>query len=348
MLRFTVLGLLVGVLAPAGVMKVLAAADSPLGQNRPLTPAEMRTVTGGVQADVQWPTSNSWAQSYDNLRFDIAVTNGFGTSSANLLMYADSSKIATQTVSTPASGFTGRWHQRVSWPLNGAYDLQIKYVDPNNGSFVNALGTSSRLDQRLLSTIKVHKLQFWNTRSPSKQTNVSAALLSNLVDGTDPAIPDRNTNLDGIFAHSCPSSTKTQWRYFSTIVASVSDACIDMVASGRSNSSCRDEFYQLYDDAPDRVHVVFVKSNERADWAGAHVRVGNSYAITVREDWATNPDLDALLAHALGHNYIGDDVTSNCSGPRATRNVMCQGLGRVMTSEQCEAARTSTLYPDAN
>ncbi|MEO1337163.1 MAG: hypothetical protein AAFV29_16085, partial [Myxococcota bacterium] len=41
----------------------------------PLSATELTSIMGGVSADVQWPASGPWYQSYDNLRFDVDIDN---------------------------------------------------------------------------------------------------------------------------------------------------------------------------------------------------------------------------------------------------------------------------------
>jgi len=183
-------------------------------------------------------------------------------------------------------------------------------------------------------------------------TSVSSAISKALVDNLASAIPTRTTNVDGIFAENCPTLTKTQWRFAGVGTMQISDACMDMVASGSTNAGCINEFYSNYQNDPANVHVVYIKRNQISGWAGAHMKSGDSYSITIRDDWESSADLDALLAHELGHTYVGghtnDDAGSNCGGPRANRNLMCSNVGRIMNATQCNAAESSNRYEDRN
>jgi hypothetical protein len=125
---------------------------------------------------------------------------------------------------------------------------------------------------------------------------------------------------------------------------------MDMVAGGVTNSSCMDEFYDYYDTDPASVHVVYIKRNQSNGWAGAHVKSGATYSITIRDDWEGSADLDALLAHELGHTYVGGHTndTSDCTVPRVNRNLMCSNVGRVMNAAQCASAAASNRYQDRN
>ncbi|MEL7372092.1 MAG: hypothetical protein AAFN74_24415, partial [Myxococcota bacterium] len=127
---------------------------------------------------------------------------------------------------------------------------------------------------------------------------------------------------------------------------------MDMVASGSTNAGCINEFYSNYQNDPANVHVVYIKRNQISGWAGAHMKSGDSYSITIRDDWENSADLDALLAHELGHTYVGghtnDDAGSNCGGSRANRNLMCSNVGRIMNATQCNAAESSNRYEDRN
>lgn len=330
----------------------LALFETPhrIDARTPLSEAELNSVVGGVSADVQWPGGGPWYQSYDNLRFDVDIENHFGTSSITMLTYANNTKVGYGTVSTPAPNHLGSYHQRYDWPFPGQHDLQIKYV--HEGEIYDAAGDSSLPGQSLHPDVKVHTIKFWNATSPSMSTSISPSISRGLVDSLAAAIPNRMTNVDGIFAENCATLTKTQWRFAGVGTMEISDDCMDMVASGRSNNSCRGEFYSNYDDDPANVHVVFIKRNQGNGWAGAHLISGNSYSITIRDDWENHADLDALLAHELGHTYIGghtnEDPSANCGGPRADRNVMCSNVGRIMSAAQCNAAESSNRYQDRN
>jgi len=313
-----------------------------------LSATELENVIGGVATDVQWPASAPWGQSYDNLRFQIGVTNHFGTPSASIAAYADNSKVGFEVVSTPGANHTGTLHRRFDWKFPGAKDLNLKYV--YEGEYYDTLDESTLADQYLLSDVKVHTVKFWNASSPSMSTNVPGSISKPLLDNLAAAIPTRTTNVDGIYAENCPVGTKTQWRYAGIGTATLSDDCIDMFASGSSYNECVDEFDDNYATDPANVHVVWVKSNANSGHAGVHYQLNGDYMITLREDWANNPDLDALLAHELGHIYAGGHTndTEDCTLPRTNRNMMCSNVGRVMTATQCTTARNSNLYQDRN
>lgn len=326
------------------------SGDVPREAPTKLDDATKAAIVGGVSANVQWPAGHPWGQSYDNLRFDIEIDNAFGTPSASVQAYADATKVGYATVSTPGPSHNGRWHARMDWPVPGQKDLQITYV--HDGKTYNAEGSSLLPDQYLLPDVKVHTVKFWNATSPSMSTNVSSSISRALVDNHNAAIPDRDTNIDGIFAENCPVSTKTQWRFAGVGTMQISDDCMDMVASGRSNASCRSEFYANYSGDPANVHVVYIKRNQINGWAGAHSKSGSTYSITIRDDWAGNGDLDALLAHELGHTYVGghvnDTALDNCGNSRTNRNLMCSNVGRIMVGSQCTTARNSSRYQDRN
>ncbi len=335
--------------ATAAVGAVLCAASldtAPRSAPTPVRGDALESIVGGVSADVQWPTQGPWYQSYDNLRFDVDIENHFGTPSITMLTYADNSKVGYGTVSTPGPAHLGTYHQRSEWPFPGQKDLQIKYV--HDGKTYSADGDASLPDQYLHPSVKVHTIKFWNATSPTMSTFVSSAVSKGLVDNLAAAIPTRNTNMDGIFAENCPTLTKTQWRFAGVGTMQISDDCMDMVASGRSNNSCRNEFYDNYKNDSANVHVVYIKRNQSNGWAGAHLKSGNSYSITIREDWENNSDLDALLAHEVGHTYVGGHTTGTCGNSRTNRNLMCSNVGRIMNNTQCDAAKNSGRYQDRN
>lgn len=339
-------------LALAGPLTVYAVSlpGERVATARAIDGAELEAVVGGVSTDVLWPPQANWSQSYDNLRFQIAVENHFGESSASLIAGADGTKVGSAVVATPAPNHTGSWHARMMWPFPGSKQLQLLYV--HDGETFATEGEPTLDGQALLPDVKVHTIKFWNAVSPSMSTSVSTNISKALVDNLNAAIPTRMTNVDGIYAESCDVGTKTQWRFVSAGTLNISDACMDMVASGSTNSSCINEFYNNYDDDPANVHVVYIKRNQINGWAGAHSKSGAAYSITIRDDWEGNLNLDALLAHELGHTYIGghtDELPGvDCSLPRADRNVMCSNVGRVMSSTQCTAAKNSNRYQDRN
>lgn len=311
---------------------------------------ELETIVGGVSTEVLWPTQANWSQSYDNLRFQIAVENHFGEPSASLIAGADGTKVGNAIVATPAPGHTGTWHARMMWPFPGKKQLQLHYV--HEGETYATWGEPTLDAQGLLPDVKVHTIKFWNAVSPSMSTSVSTAISRQLVDDLNAALPTRMTNVDGIYAENCGVGTKTQWRFAGVDTMNISDACMDMVASGTTNASCINEFYNHYSGDPDNVHVVYIKSNQGTGWAGAHLISGAAYSITIREDWENNGDLDALLAHELGHTYVGghtnDQPGVDCSLSRANRNLMCSNVGRVMNATQCTNAENSNRYQDRN
>jgi hypothetical protein len=339
-------------LAVAGPLAVyaLSPASEPVETARAIDGPELASVVGGVSTDVLWPTQANWSQSYDNLRFQIAVENHYGEPTSSLIAGADGSKVGYATVATPAPNHTGSWHTRMMWPFPGKKQLQLLYV--HDGQTFEAYGEPTLNDQGLLPNVKVHTVKFWNAVSPSMSTNVSTAISQGLVDNLNAAIPTRMTNVDGIYAESCDVSTKTQWRFVSAGTMNISDRCMDMVASGSTNASCVNELYSKYSNDPGNVHVVYIKRNEINGWAGAHFKSGAAYSITIRDDWENNADLDALLAHELGHTHMGGHTNGlpgiDCNLPRADRNLMCSNVGRIMNATQCATAEASNRYPDKN
>jgi hypothetical protein len=339
-------------LAVAGPLAVYAVspASERVEAARAIDGPELASVVGGVSTEVLWPAQANWSQSYDNLRFQIAVENHYGEPTSSLIAGADGSKVGYATVATPAPNHTGSWHARMMWPFPGKKQLQLLYV--HDGQTFDTEGQPTLNDQGLLPDVKVHTVKFWNAVSPSMSTSVSTAISQGLVDDLNAAIPTRMTSVDGIYAESCGVSTKTQWRFVSAGTMNISDDCMDMVASGSTYSSCLNEFYSKYSNDPGNVHVVYIKRNQSSGAAGAHFKSGSAYSITIRDDWENNADLDALLAHELGHTYVGGHTDGqpgiDCSLPRADRNLMCPTVGRVMNATQCTAAENSNRYQDKN
>lgn len=344
-----------GTLATGLTSTATTRASSTPSTARAVDGPEAEAVIGGVGTRVVWPASANWQQSYDNLRFEIAVTNTFGTPTATLLAGADGTKVGYATVATNGTDSngnkTGTWHSRMDWPFPGNKQLQLKYVH-NNQTFDTVVQPT--LDgQGLLPTVKVHTVKFWNAVSPTMSTSVDPTISKGIIDNLNAGIPTRLTNVDGIYAENCGTGTKTQWRFAGVGTLDISDACMDMQTSGRSNTSCISEFFDDYDDDSANVHVVFIKRNQQSGWSGAHLRNGDgSYSITIRDDWETNGDLDALFAHEVGHTYVGGHTDGtpgiDCTLPRAQRNLMCPNVGRVMNATQCTAAVNSNRYTDRN
>lgn len=339
---------------------LLPAVNPPSSKPFSLTPKRMAQLRGGVEANVTFPSQGNWYQSFDNLRFSANVTNAYGTPTASLLIAADNSKVGSATVSTPSPNFTGTLNTRTIWPFPGKFDMQIQYVDPD-GNAIAATGDSLRLDQYLHPDVKVHTIKFWNSTDPSGSvTSIWSTALMAIVDRITAAIPDSTSNtIDGIYAASCPTTTKTQWRYAGLGTINFQANCSNIALTQQSTGSCLpqvciNEVWNRIGNDPANVHVVVV-DNIGCGWAGLHgVDPQGRYMILVEDDAFANEEfITALLAHELGHTYVGghSDNTpgSNCTnGSRMNRNVMCSNVGRLMTATQCESARTSTRYQDRN
>ena len=340
---------LLSVVAPAAVLCMwmfssIAEVKQKSANYNLLDLSDVDDVIGGVSTDIKWPTEGPWYQSYDNLRFNIDIVNHFGTPNAIVTAWADSSKVGYEIVSTPGPTYTGTLHRRFDWPFPGPRDLQLKYFHDNQ--FYLTVNENTLTGQYLLGSVKVHTVKFWNATSPSMSTNVPGSISKALIDNNNKSIPDRMTNVDGIYAENCGVETKTQWRYAGTGTMQISDTCMDMMANGGTYAGCLDEFNNHYATDTNNVHVVWIKSNQSSGAAGAHWKNGSKYMITLRDDWATNPDLDALLAHEFGHTYVGGHSNDiyDCTIGRADRNLMCDNVGRVMDGAQCASGETSNRY----
>jgi hypothetical protein len=235
--------------------------------------------------------------------------------------------------------------------------LSIRFVD-SGGNLVNAAGNSTLASQYLLDTVKVHTIKFWNSSDPSgASTNMWEGALRAVVDRLDPAIPNSASNtIDGLYASSCPVSTKTQWRYAGLGNINFTNNCSNIALLQQSGDCtpdvCRDEIWNRIQNDPNNVHVVIV-DNIGCGWAGLHSRADGKYMILVEDNSFSNEEFaTALLGHELGHTYVGGHVDSPadaCSDPtRFTRNMMCSNTGRLMTATQCDNARLSSRYVDRN
>jgi hypothetical protein len=335
----------------------LPVANSPSKTAMPLPETLMESIKGGVQADVVWPPGAPWGQSYDNLRFQANVISAFGQASTSLFVFADETKVASPIVSTPAPGFSGQMHTRTRWPFPGQRTMSIRFVD-SGGNLVNAAGNSTLAAQYLLDTVKVHTIKFWNSSDPSgASTNLWEGALRAVVDRLEPAIPNSSSNtIDGLYASSCPVSTKTQWRYAGLGNINFTNTCSNIALLQSPGACipqvCLDEVWNAIQNDPNNVHVVIV-DNIGCGWAGLHWSSNGKYMILVEDNSFSNEEFaTALLGHELGHTYVGGHVNSAadaCGDPtRFTRNMMCSNTGRLMTATQCENARVSNRYVDRN
>lgn len=343
------------------LLALLPAVNPPIDKPFSLTAARMAQVRGGVEANVTFPTQGNWYQSFDNLRFAANIKNAYGLDTTSILIAADNIKAGSAIVSTPAPNFTGTLNARTNWPFPGKFDMQIQFVTPE-GDVLAAGGDSLRLDQYLHPDVKVHTIKFWNSSDPSgASTSIWATPIQAIVDRLQAVIPNSTSNtIDGLYAASCPTTTKTQWRYAGlgsiSFAANCSNISLEQTSSGSCTpSTCLNEIWNKISGDPANVHVVIV-DNIGCGWAGLHTKSGDKYMILIEDDAFSNEEfVTALLGHELGHTYVGGHYDStpgaNCKDPGVTRfdrNMMCSNVGRLMTSTQCESARTSDSYPDRN
>jgi hypothetical protein len=206
--------------------------------------------------------------------------------------------------------------------------------------------------------VKVHTIKFWNSTDPSgSNTSLWGSALAAVVDRLTPPIPDSASNtIDGIYASSCPVSTKTQWRYAGlgriNFTANCSNIALLQGPGACLPQVCLDQVWNAIQGDPNNVHVVIV-DNIGCGWAGLHWTSGGKYMIMVEDNSFSNEEFaTALLGHELGHTYAGGHVgadAGSCGDPtRFTRNLMCSNVGRLMTATQCENARTSNRYVNRN
>lgn len=196
-------------------------------------------VVGGAYVDINWPAAHPWRQSYDNLRFDADVDSSPGsTNSTPIYTFADNTKLALTTVSTPAPSYEGRLHRRYLWPVDGYFDATFKYI--YGGQLYVA---DSLKDQALHPDVHIYTVQFHNLSAGSQSTSVSSSFLSDRVDRMTAGIPSATSStIDGIYGDcgDCGGLDKTQWRLDSVDTVSVSASCSDLNATrlAASTSAC--------------------------------------------------------------------------------------------------------------
>lgn len=335
---------------------------------------------GCVYADVVWPPEDSWSQSYDNLAFAVDVTNHSGSESLFLLSYADETLVGADFVATPAPGHAGQSRARTLWPFPGPSDFRIRYWTADGP--IDAVGDPTRADQRLLGSVKVHNLRFWNLSDAVGTVAVPAIQVQPVVDRLNDYVYNAVTDdsVDAVYGQ-CPSATHTQFRYtgIGNMAINVTPSCVDMTTwTGNANTcaaryqACINAIFAQVlaaDPTLEQIHVVFV-DNYGSNLCGNNVSTGthrlvanynaadpdpanHGYMILIEDGVPANPDaLARLLAHEVGHTYLGGHTNNNnpCPPPTTTRNVMCSNTGRLINATQCQSAASNTnlRYQDQN
>ncbi len=333
---------------------------------------------GCVEANIVWPPAGGWTQSYDNLAFGVDVINHAGSESVTILTFADALLVGAQTISTPAPQLQGELRARTLWPFPGTFDVSIRYFTPDGP--VDAVGDSILPDQGLFGGVKVHNLQFWNLTDPFATVDVPVGEVRRVVDRVNDYVYSHlnDDSIDAIYGQ-CPTSSHSQFRFAGLGDMTINANCVDMTTWTGSANNCG-AMYQtcinaifaqvLAADANlTQLHIVFVDNYgstlcSNAGSSGTHRLITNyngsdpdpanhGYMILIEDQVTANADFMArLLAHEVGHTYLGGHTNNNntCPGTPPTRNLMCRNTGRLINSTQCQsaAANTNLRYQDQN
>lgn len=330
------------------------------------------------EANIAWPPAGSWNQSYDNLAFDVDITNYPGSNWLPLLLYADAQLVGMQIIATPAPQHVGQFRARTLWPFPGPRDLTLRVLTPEGP--VDMVGNSTLPDQGLLPDVKVHNLQFWNLTDPFATVAVPAGQVRPVVDRVNDYLYSHlnDDSIDAIFGQ-CPTDTHTQFRYAGLDNMTINANCVDMTTwSGNSNNcgtlyqTCINAIFGQViaaDPTLELIHIVFVDnygSNlcSNAGSGGTHRLVtdydgsdpdpaNHGYMILIEDQFPSNPDAFArLLAHEVGHTYLGGHTNNGdpCPGNPLSRNLRCSNTGRLINAGQCQNAANNTnlRYQDQN
>ncbi|MDD9944166.1 MAG: hypothetical protein OXU20_24190 [Myxococcales bacterium] len=362
---------LAGVTGLVGVASVTGSRPDRSKQPEvPLSREQMQEIEGGLVATVAWPASANASQSYDNLAFNVELVNTLQTPTVHPMLYADETKVGHASVATPAPDYEGQLARRTMWPYPGYRDLEVRY------GYAGQIWTAGVLNnQRLLPNVKVHELRFWNlSDADGDSVSVANAPINQVVDRLNDYVYGVGDNsVDAIYGQ-CPNNGQAQFRKIGNIQPMfVNGDCVDTSDWNTSHpelppdsicavfrESCTNKIFdQVLDADPNlqRLHIVFVEELNcgTTQWGGAHL-LGDDYSanstdpedkpymIAIEASNTANLDgLTRLLAHEIGHTYLGghvnDDSPELCStGSSTTNNVMCRGTGRQLLASQCQNA----------
>lgn len=335
---------------------------------------------GCVVARIDWPPSDGWMQSYDNLAFDVDVINLTGAETLVAVLEADGAIAGAAVIDTPEPDFVGSFTQRTAWPFPGTSDLTVRYLTTDG--LVDAVGDAELEDQGLITTVKVHNVRFWNLSDAVATTAVPVAALQASVDRlNDYVYTTFDDSIDAIYGQ-CPTETHTQFRFagLGAMTLNVTPSCVDMTTWNASQSGTCGARYQACinaifaqaiaaDPDLDALHIGLVDNYGSSfcgnnGSGGAHRLVtgydgsdpdpaNHGYMILLEDQSAANPDfLARLLAHEIGHTYLGGHTNMNvsCPGSPNSRNLMCSNTGRLINAGQCTTAMNNTnlRYRDQN
>jgi hypothetical protein len=371
------------VIGLAAVVPILGIATVQLSPNKNtpqklehISASDARAITGGVAADITYPAANNTAQTYDNLRFAADITSAFIGEPTYVSIWADSTKVGSETMNFNAIT-PQELDRRTMWPFPGNRDAQFKYYA--EGQYFEADGDSTRLDQRLHSSVKLRAIHFWNVRQGASNPSVSSGFHAARVDASDPSRTATSPNIDGVFGQ-CGGNDKTQFRGDGTtnytptydppgayncsdLGAIVTNLCsVPQICGSANYASCPQLLSCLNDLAG-----AAIARDSTTGYIAAHVfnvestlcgELGRSFGISAggvsRSIAIMHAGLGSdaagytkTLAHELTHDVLGhcqeNDGCSaaDCVSGDSSENLMCSnGPGRDLTTDQCNDIKT--------
>jgi hypothetical protein len=340
--------------------------------------ARAAEVVGGADANITWPGTNNYYQSYDNLRFRVEITSIL--SQIEIGAWTQNSGWWTLTGSSvvPISNNAGLFHRRVNWPFNNGtkYDLVMRYK--YDGSWTDCAGSNpSDTNQYLHADVKVHRLRIHNTSESGWSANWTAADVSKIVDRISSAVPGASSNtIDGIYGQ-CGSmigaTKKTQWRLSTVNTIGVPQGCTDFGAILESETcACDVENCQFLHFCIENMLInaghtnndyarVYVVDRLGCEINGVNWTLDNGIQFVAIENWlgpaSSEERATRVLAHELGHalglNHVSQ-AWANCDATQPIdRNLMCAtNAGRLLQNtqppQQCTDILDSTILRDWN
>jgi hypothetical protein len=163
----------------------------------------------GISVDFTYPAANNTYQTYDNLLFEGDVASVLTEEPTYISIWADGTKVGSETYDFDAIGEIQQFSQRVNWPFPGNRDAQFRFY--YDGQYYEADGDSLRTDMRLHASVKLRSIHFWNVHHFGTNPTVSSGFHAARVDAATTSRSKTSSNIDGVFGQ-CGGTDRTQFR----------------------------------------------------------------------------------------------------------------------------------------